>query len=62
MIPDNLNNSERNVIKDVNDGILHKNIVNSHRINDEAEIYLTINFNTDGAPFSISNKRGFWPV
>ena len=63
MTPDNLNNFEHNVMKDVNDGILHKNIVDSHRINDEVgEIYLTINFNTDGAPLSKSNKRGFWPV
>lgn len=47
------------VIRDVHDGKLHKKMIAMEK--DEDYFVLSINSSTDGAPFTNSGKRSFWP-
>ena len=50
-------------IKDVYNSDIHKKIIQSNlNHGDLSEYMLTLNFNTNGAPFIRSGKTGFWPL
>ncbi|XP_051175620.1 uncharacterized protein LOC127290858 [Leptopilina boulardi] len=51
-------NDGSNVIRDVFDGQLYKNIIN---LSNE-DLTITLSFNTDGAPIFHSSKKSFWPL
>ena len=55
------NSAGSGVTKDVYNSNIHKKIIRSNNDN-ENQYTLTLSFNRDGAPFTKSGKRSFWPL
>lgn len=52
---------ESNLIRDIYDGQLYKNLINLMST-DDTSYTITLDFNTEGAPIFNSSKKSFWSL